>query len=148
MWTSRRFFTLSFAAAAATALTTTNAAACTCIEMGSPEEHLAYADVVFRGQMVCTLTPESARAAEGGLDALERITRFDVLDVYKTDAPLGAQVEVHHHANECCICGIDFGLGATPLLLADRDEAGQLWTSYCMRLRFPERAYRAALAAM
>lgn len=147
MLTSRRLFTFSFAAAAATALTAPDAAACTCIE-ASPEDHLAYAEVVFRGQMVCTLTPASARAAEGGLDALERITRFDVLDVYKTDRPLGAQIEVHHHANECCICGVDFAVGATPLLLADRNEAGQLWTSYCLRPRFPERVYRRALGVL
>jgi hypothetical protein len=148
MLTSRRLFTFSFAAAAATAFTTPDAAACSCMAFATPEEHLAYADVVFRGQMACTLTPASARAAEGGLDALERITRFDVLDVYKADAPLGAQIEVHHHANECCICGVDFGLGATPLLLADRNEAGQLWTSYCMRPWFPERAYRRALGLL
>ena len=146
MWTSRRLFTFSFAAAAATALTTPEAAACSCIE-ASPEEHLAFADVVFRGQVVCTLTPESARAAQGGPDALERVTRFDVLDIYKTDQPLAAQVEVHHHADECCICGVNFAWRSTPLLLASRDQdTGRLWTNYCLRPRYSEREYRRILA--
>jgi len=144
MPTTRRLFICSLAGVAATALPSPEAQACSCLEVGSPEEHLARADVVFRGEVLCTEPVPPDPATEDGLSSLLVATRFEVLDVYKADADLGRQIEVQHFPNICCICGVDFRVGMTPLLLAERHD-GVLRTNSCMLPRFRESAYRAAL---
>ncbi len=146
MWINRRFFIFSSSATIATSRAVQDALACSCTWVDSPEEHLAYADVVFRGEVVCAdvylpVPDPSAWSNE------TMFTRFDVLDVFKSDAPLGRQIDVLHASGvDGGVCGVGFRRGMTPLVLAARrQEDGLLATNYCLRLRFPEREYRRAM---
>jgi hypothetical protein len=147
MWINRRFLVFSSTAAIATSLTVRDALACSCIWVDSPEEHLTYADVVFRGEVVCA--DVYLPAPEPGAWSHETMfTRFDVLDVFKSDMPLGGQIDVLHASGvDGGICGVGFRRGMTPLVLAARRESdSQLTTNYCLSPRFPERAYRRAMS--
>jgi hypothetical protein len=146
MWINRRFFVFSSIAVAATWLSAGNALACSCIWVDSPEEHLTYADVVFRGEVVCANV--YLPAPEPDAWSFETMfTRFDVLDVFKSDTPLSGQIDVLHASGEDGgICGVGFRRGMTPLVLAARREQdGLLATNYCLLPRFPERGYRRAM---
>jgi hypothetical protein len=146
MWINRRFFIFSSSATIVTSLAVRDALACSCIWVDSPEEHLAFADVVFRGEVVCAdvylPVPDPPAWSHETM-----FTRFDVLDVFKTDAPLRGQVDVlHASGQDGGICGVGFRRGMTPLVLAARrEEDGLLATNYCLRPRFPERDYRRAM---
>lgn len=146
MWINRRAFVFCSSATTATWLAAGDASACSCIWVESPEEHLAHADVVFRGEVVCAdvylpVSETSAWAYE------TMFTRFDVLDVFKSDAPLGGRIDVLHASGvDGGICGVSFRRGMTPLVLAARRETdGLLATNYCLRPRFPEIEYRRAM---
>ena len=123
---------LSAAAAAAAALTAGPALACSCAPFRSPAEHLAGADLVFKGRVLRS-SGDQGRA----------VTTFRVDEVLK--GRTGQEVDVRHAVSSAA-CGVKFARGGSRLVFAYRGRGGYS-TNSCSQARFPEGEYRAALRA-
>jgi hypothetical protein len=107
------------------------ALACSCVAFRSAAEHLATADVVFKGRVVAGASGPSGPARSS----------FRVLEVLKGRAT--GTVVVHHQLDSAA-CGVTFRPGKSVWIFAHRAPDGSLRTGSCSMARFSEEEYRRA----
>lgn len=137
----RRFLLTGVAAVAATALTPSNAYACSCVD-GAWEELITQSDVIFRGRPISTqILSDNAPAAPTRIqrvpppELMEDVWReefmvhtIETLDVLKGDLGILAQI----YERDCCTtCNLGIRPGQVLLVFAWRGEGGRLVSIPC-----------------
>ena len=122
---------LALAAATALLASAGSALACSCIPYRSAAEHLAAADLVFKGRVLTQQSIGDGRAR----------TTFRVAETLKGRA--GRTIGVQHHTVSAT-CGVVFKPGQSVWVFANRRNDGSWSTNLCSLARFPETDYRRA----
>jgi len=121
---------------------TTVALACSCRPLANAAEHVAHADMIFRGR-VLTSVPNPTAPETFAITTFEVTAPLKMLPYWD---PASGAIEVRHASTrDGPQCSIWYEEGQEVLVIARVGADGYLHTSSCDAPRWPEADYRAAL---